>query len=117
MNITKLLTETSENIGEDTVHVRSYSGRGMYGHQCLAITGPMKDCMCLIVHTLKESADEMYGAAIDSDDDYQVSDALRSQHLKLIDTLLDYKQDSMGYDVVLYWPDIEYTEPQEDDSN
>ena len=65
----------------------NYSGRGMFGRTCVGIVGSMSDCMCVIASVIKEAASDR-----DISLDYTV------------DTLLDFSQDSMGRDVILFWP-------------
>lgn len=109
------ITEACEQIG-DEVNVRSYSGRGMYGKTCLAITGSMSDCQRVIAEVLKEAAQESFDAAINAGDDgdreanaaYELNDQLSA----LIENIVNFSWDSMGLDVVVYWPRIEWVEPE-----
>lgn len=88
-------TEDSEH----EVHFRnSYSGRGMYGQQCVGITGSHKGCMQVIGQVIKDAATEM----VDSIE----NPGAESKYAGVVDTLLDYDQDSMGRDIILYWPQL-----------
>ncbi len=96
------LKDAVENMGGDADEVsfyNGYSGRGMYGRKCVGITGSMGDCLSVLGELIKEAKEE---AGFDD----------------MVDTLLGFRQDSMGRDVILYWPeleDIEEDEWQEDD--
>ncbi len=83
-------TEDSEH----EVHFRnSYSGRGMYGSQCIGITGSHKACLQVIGQVIKEAY-----AVSTNEDEIDPGQA--------IDTLIDFDQDSMGRDIILYWPQL-----------
>lgn len=81
--------------GDDEVSFyNGYSGRGMYGRKCVGITGSFSDCMMVLGELIKEAKEEP------GFDD-------------MVDQLLDFKQDSMGRDVILYWPELEDIEEDE----
>lgn len=67
----------------------NYSGRGMYGRSCIGIVGSAKDLMILCVALFQREGD--------------VSDAVAEVGL---DPWLDIHWDSMGMDMIYYWPDI-----------
>jgi hypothetical protein len=71
--------------------VRSYSGRGMYGKECLAITGDLIDLVVLGFIIADGYSDEV-----------DVSD------------LAGARKDSMGLGVVVYWPSIPFEGDDED---
>lgn len=70
--------------------VRSYSGRGMYGKECVAITGC--DLGTLLGFLVGSASDGV-------DVDYNTIRALES-----------IKQDSLGMGSVFYFPLVEYVE-------
>ena len=117
MNAQQLITEACEQIGDDSVTIRSYSGRGMYGKTCVAITGSMSDCQRVIAEVLKEAAQSVFDDAINLDNPdcnaatqavYEKNDQLSA----LIEKLVNFSWDSMGLDVVVYWPRMEWVEPE-----
>ena len=73
--------------GEDMT-IRSYSGRGMYGKTCLAITGDI-DPIEIGFYLAKTSVME--------NEDFPPT-----------------KQNSMGLSIVLYWPRVPYVEEDEE---
>jgi hypothetical protein len=117
MNAQQLITEACEQIGDDSVTIRSYSGRGMYGKTCTAIVGTMTDCQRVIAEVLKQAAQDVFDSAIDAGDDgdreanaaYDKNDQLSA----LIEKLVNFSWDSMGLDVVVYWPRMEWVEPEQ----
>ena len=71
--------------------VRAYSGRGMYGQQCVGVdTNSYGDLMRI--------ATLLVGAGIDPHDVAGLGDALRT--------------DSMGMGVILYWPSLKMSAEQ-----
>jgi hypothetical protein len=96
MTLQELIEEAckqTEGSGAEVNFRNSYSGRGMYGQQCVGITGGRKDCMRVIAEVIKMA----YAESIENDD-IDKDDA--------VDTLLDHDQDSMGHDIILYWPQL-----------
>lgn len=94
-----------ETACEDSGEVRfyaDYSGRGMYGRQCVGISGGRSDCRQLITQIIQnmaedlvnEAEDERGGSALDTFND-------------AVEALLKYDQDSMGHDVILYWTHVQ----------
>lgn len=91
------LRDAVENMGwpDDDVSFRnSYSGRGMYGRECVGIVGSFESCMAVIGEVIKENKEE---PGFD----------------EMVDQLLDFSQDSMGMDVILYWPELAALEEEE----
>lgn len=78
-----------DDAGLDTSALRTdYSGRGMYGRSCLALTGSLRDYSMFLAYL----AMALFGEGEDPDDIM----------FQLADTVC---QDSMGLDRVYYWPD------------
>lgn len=99
------------------ISFRSYSGRAMYGNQCVAITGTMQDVGNVIGTVIKQATTEAIDAAFDADNDAE-RQAARDQGWaldKLIDVLMDFRTDSMGYDIVAYWPDLEPLQEEDEE--
>lgn len=114
MDAQRLITEACEQIGDESVTVRSYSGRGMYGKTCTAIVGSMTDCQRVIAEVLKEAAQSVFDVAIgaESDEDRNAAYELNDEFSPLVEKLVNFSWDSMGYaDVVVYWPRLEWVEP------
>lgn len=77
---------------EPEFDLRSYSGRFMYGRDCLGLTGEVKDLIMFAIRV-----QEWYAAF----DDDGPPDAY--EHW-----LTGVRQDQMGLDMIFYWPDVEY---------
>lgn len=91
-HIIQLITERSHEDGPD--HVRSYSGRAMYGKECLGIEcGSVSAFMVEIL----ENADNM-------DEVREIADALRNM-----------RSDNMGLGMIVYFPGIPFVESEEDE--
>lgn len=94
------LKQFIEDAGYDT---RSYSGRAMYGANCLAFTIERGDSeMSATAQVMRVAAEVL----IDND----VEDTA--------DAFMNAQSDSMGLGTVIYFPDIEWTdgesEPEQD---
>jgi hypothetical protein len=82
-----ILQEILESVeGQD---IRSYSGRGMNGRECLGVVVPDINSFLkvVLVATLDEDFDKSLGQDI-------------------IDAIDNMKEDSMGRDTIVYFPDI-----------
>lgn len=89
---------------EEVVSIRNnYSGRYMYGRKCIGIVGDESTCKEIIREVLKEA----HELAIDNPN---------FNYGLVVDTLLQYSQDSMGRGVIYYWQNIDPL-PEDDDSN
>jgi len=81
--------------------VRQYSGRGMYGKQCLGIVVPGNAyqaagaCMTLACTIIEAS--EGTGPA-----------------LEILEHLQHAQMDNMGYDTVIYFPDVAWQEEEDE---
>lgn len=79
--------------------VRSYSGRGMYGKECLAVTGSSSELRDLFKEVILDAANLFVDDGFDL---YEFQD--------IVDSCFEYSQDSMGCDVVYYWRNISFVE-------
>ena len=91
-NFQKLLEDT----GYET---RSYSGRGMYGKECLAITTERG-----------ESQWDFFSQILDEVADTFMDNELSSVLAALSRILKDTCEDSMGLGSVFYWPRMKFEE-------
>jgi hypothetical protein len=87
MNFNQIVS-AFEDAGFD---VRSYSGRGMYGKECLGVE--CDDPVACVLDVIGEFANC-------TDDKFDVVD--------LVESLRDPSQDSMGLSSILYWPRIKW---------
>jgi hypothetical protein len=81
-----------------------YSGRSMYGRNCVGISGLRKDCMKVISEVMQDIA-----AANGAHGVLQVGE--------WFDTLLDFDMDNMGRDMILYWPNLTSEVAEHDDKD
>ena len=100
--------EQSEDSEYDVSFRNDYSGRGMYGRNCVGITGSETGCMKLIAEVIKGAREELK-TVLPASSDYE-NDTLFGE---LVDTLLNYDRDSMGRSIILYWPQLESIEERE----
>lgn len=78
------------------VQLRSYSGRGMYGAECLAVTGAtVGELMAAIIMQLV---------------------CFKGDHYEVAQAIEGLKTDSLGCDIVIYFPGVEYL-PEETEEN
>lgn len=83
-----------ENSGE--FRCRKYSGRGMYGSQCLGVEVNMD-------HSLGDLLGEIV-AYVDDDNRDEISDALRK-----------LRTDSLGLGEIVYFPGVPFTEEDDEE--
>lgn len=100
MELSQLIKDTAEDSGAANFY-NGYSGRGMYGRKCVGLTGSMQDIMQVIGAVIKE--------AHFNSDEIEFTD--------VVDCLLDFKQDSMGLDVIVYWPELEPVTESENEND
>lgn len=84
--------------GNSDITIRSYSGRGMYGKSCVAVIGNRRELQQLfgeVIVDLHENPSAAENKGIEFDE--------------VVDLLLSPRQDSMGLDIVVYWPEFEWT--------
>jgi hypothetical protein len=90
--IVELIKEICDDGNDDSVSFyNGYSGRCMYGEQCVGITGSMSSCMQVIAEAIKHA--------------HNITDRLDFN--AVVDTLLDIHQDTLGRDIIIYWPRLE----------
>lgn len=70
-----------------------YSGRCMYGKECVGISGSRSDCMKVISEVQQDIAAAYFSHGVQ-----QVSE--------WYDTLLGFDMDNLGRDMILYWPKL-----------
>lgn len=120
MNIQERIKQACSEMEE--VEYRSYSGRGMYGEQCVGIVGSWGDCMTVISLVISNHVQEMHDAArsalLNSDDVIEELSEKNDGIQTNLNLLFDFRSDQMGRsDVVVYWPDIEYIKLSSDDGD
>lgn len=110
-SIQQRIKTACEDTGGDVTYRKDYSGRGMFNRKCIGIVGSLEQCMALISEVIQQSHSEAFDAAFDCEGDDGVEEKAASEmssaHCELIQTLLTFERDSMGYDVILYWSNVE----------
>lgn len=90
---------------------RGYSGRGMFGKECPAITGSWQQCQAFIAQTIRLQIYNVHNNPhVDKDKLYSIETTDAEQSLnRFIEDILQFSWDQMGRDgVVVYWPAQEY---------
>lgn len=104
--------------------VRSYSGRGMSGRECLAVEAGDRDLLRIIFdigYDLGHEAGEVEAHPNRSDCGPDSLDDLSKKHQDLKVALRSVQQDTLGLGVVTYFPKVEFfsaasgEEPENDD--
>lgn len=84
----ELALENADLMEDGNIRIRTYSGRGMYGSTCAAVTLPSASLMAFVVElTLLLAEDGQEGEA------RRLAAVMRT--------------DSMGLDIVAYWPGVD----------
>lgn len=82
----------------------SYSGRGMYGAQCIGVVGSMSDCIRAV---LRAAQDQHFDKVSSIEEALEADDPIPEEAWQLdTDGLENAQMDSMGFDMILYWPDL-----------
>ena len=119
-NLQELIKDACEYVGDDgAIEFRnSYSGRGMYGRECVGVVGSFETCQALIAQVIKDLSSRLTGAARDSKDpessktDEDLAD-VEYEFDQAVDKLLSYRFDNMGLQMIFYWPDLDPLEEEE----
>lgn len=96
-NVSKSTIEAiADQAGLDSTEAlrTDYSGRGMYGDACVGITGNIGDLVSFVATAVRE-------AELD-----ETNDDLR----EFVRHIEDVSTDSMGYDLIFYWRNIQIAE-------
>lgn len=93
----QLLDQTIINCGVE-VKVHSYSGRSMFGKQCVAVTGDRYEIQHLFTQVI-----------VDAKDNPNKFEEYELDFEELVNHLFGPTTDNMGFDVVYYWRDLEWT--------
>ena len=81
------------------LQAQSYSGRAMYGRQCVGVTVSDAEERTLAVRLLRSGIDD---SVVGDSDEVTVHDVLDA-----IENLMDdARSDSMGHDIIVYWPSL-----------
>lgn len=95
-----MIKEAAEQDGEVSFR-NTYSGRGMFGKNCVALVGTRDQINRVIAAVIKEMNNLVVDAGMDGSENELLSAS--EEFDENIDTLLNYEQDSMGFDIVVYW--------------
>lgn len=115
-----VLRETAGETKEDDkfaqLYNRPYSGRAMYGRPCPAITGSWSACQHFIAQAINGQIGEVAQIACDADNNeaLQRFRELEGKTNQFVRDVLDFRTDSFGYDIIMYWPEQKYVEPEGD---
>lgn len=97
----------------------NYSGRGMFGRRCVGLTGNRRDVNLVITEAIKMAVQELFTETVDADGEettalYNKNDDVQ----QAIDILVgEQQQDSMGFDIIVYWPDLQWPEEESEDED
>lgn len=99
MQISQTIAQIVENVAPDfDVELRSdYSGRCMYGQECLGLVGSFENIMTV----LQAVTSELHDYSVEGDEEYQMAWS------DWMDFAFQFKMDSMGLDVIVYWPNMQ----------
>ena len=89
-----------------------YSGRGMYGKQCIAVVGSRSQFEEFQSELISFMMDEIHSTAIDAEgeEEMRASHDLLSTSQAFVRQLFNSREDNMGLDMVFYWPSVQAEE-------
>lgn len=93
---TQQLIEAIENAGHQA---RSYSGRGMYGRECVGVT----------INDPFELYADLLEAATDGCNEEEMQGVVNG----IADLMRNTRTDSMGRSMIVYWPNMEWQAQEE----
>ena len=97
--------------------VHSYSGRGMFGKKCIAVTVPDNNTVGEVIRLGFDSVIEdtamVYSPGAEHVDD---DDPIMKNVESIAKSMPDFRWDNMGMQYVMYWPNVPFT-PSEDDGD
>jgi hypothetical protein len=99
------------------LHVRSYSGRAMYGDKCLGIEfdGSEATVICDIITAFMDMHSDLGDVDETRPDDSNYDGENYAQTLfEMVSALRMARSDSMGRGSIVYWPRIEWTADMND---
>ncbi len=97
MSIAEMIRDAAEQAGLS--FRRDYSGRGMYGRPCIAVSGHRQ--------TIQR---ELFPEVIQ-----EIATCYPDRVPEMARQLMDYQTDSMGFDQVFYWSDLQLEEESSDE--
>lgn len=110
-NLAECIRDTVEQ-SDGIEFYNNYSGRGMYGRKCVGVVGERDQIMEMLSELINELIDEaVYAARVSEassskEEEIEAADHLCAEVQAAVRTLLNSGQDSMGIDVIVYWPSI-----------
>jgi hypothetical protein len=93
--------------------IRSYSGRGMFGATCVAVTldrDSISQCE-LIARVVAAAAYD--GAEKAEEEGDFAAEGVSSNTMDIVDAMRNTSTDSMGLGTVIYWPNVPYVAGEE----
>lgn len=106
-SIQKMLKAACEDSGSIDFY-NGYSGRAMYGKKCVGLTGSYRDIQRLIGEVQRQITQELFDTAIDcADGEKNAAHDLNDTVQEMLEKLADQSYDSMGLDMIVYFPKIE----------
>jgi hypothetical protein len=105
--------------------IRSYSGRGMFGATCVAVTlDRYSISQCELIARVVAAAAYDGAEKAEEEGDF-AAEGVSSNTMDIVEAMSNTNTDSMGLGTVVYWPNVPYvagdeatedTEEEEDDS-
>ena len=95
------IKDACESSGEVSFR-NDYSGRGMYGRNCVGIVSTRRECNKVIAEVINALMSSVSAEALTRGDSYKLAD-VEQEFEQSVELLLDSEQDSMGYGVIVYW--------------
>jgi hypothetical protein len=101
-----------EMLEANELNTRFYSGRAMFGAECLAVTGDKLE----LADAFESMAIQLLDAVLERHSDETDRNTTDINDLRdMMSNLFNYEQDSMGMGSVYYWPAIDFEKPESND--
>jgi hypothetical protein len=91
-----------------------YSGRGMFGRKCIGVDGSPLACKQLLSQVASDLAELVFAhTSMDIERGAQTLESVQEQ----FGQLMTYSQDNMGYDIIMYWEDLQLEEDEQEEES
>jgi hypothetical protein len=107
------VNQRQDVLGAPQFRIHSYSGRGMFGDTCLAVTIDRNGINEFeLMGRLVEAAAQHGADKADNEHEF-ANESVNEAMEPVVEALRGTRTDSMGLGIVIYWPNISYVETEE----
>ena len=108
-SLQKMIQASATDPAHDVTFHGNYSGRGMFGAECIGISGSPAEIDKVVIDVLNRMADALVDAGINAESNagHRAMYRIREQMREYYQALMFQRQDKLGHDIIVYWPRLE----------